>query len=90
MRIIISDKIIGGDFKFKDYYSAYGLQLPLKFDLRNESFTEKQINLIDKYYKISSDMIRKKQCELLINFPYRIKNEYLLSKNLCIKSYFNS
>jgi pyruvyltransferase len=67
MRIIISERIIGGDFKFKDYYSAYGLDLTSKLDLRKETFTEKHINLIDNNYKITLNMIKKKQCELLIN-----------------------
>ena len=62
MRIIISDKIIGGDFKYKDYYSAYGLQLPLKFDLRNYSFTEKQISYKKDYQskipEINNDTIK--------------------------------
>ena len=70
MRIVLSDSVIGGDYKFSDYYSAYGLESPLKLDLRKNNFNESQLDLIDSNHKISIDMIKKKQCQLLINFPY--------------------
>ena len=80
MRMIVSDKIIGGDYKFKDYYSAFDLNLPFKIDLRNENFTENHLKLIDLGRKIPMNKIRKKQCELLINFPYQLNKKLKLYK----------
>ena len=85
MRIILSDSVIGGDYKFSDYYSSYGLEAPLKLDLRQKNFTENHLNLIECNYKISIDMIKEKQCQLLINFPYILNKKYLFYKKSCIK-----
>ena len=89
LRIVISNKIIGGDYKFRDYYSAYGLKIPLEFNLNNTTFTEEQLNIIDSNYNISLDMIQKKQCELLINFPFILIKELSIYKKACIKRYIN-
>ena len=88
MRMVVSDKVIGGDYKFKDYYSAYGLELPMKIDLRKTVFEENQLNTIDENYKISDAIIKKKQCQLLISFPYKLKKEFQYFKNLCRKKNF--
>ena len=66
MRFVASDKIIGGDYKYNDYYSSYGINQPVKFDLRENIFSENQLYFIDSNYSISQDKIREKQCELLI------------------------
>ena len=89
MRMIVSDKIIGGDYKFKDYYSAFDLNLPFKIDLRNENFTENHLKLIDLGRKIPMNKIRKKQCELLINFPYQLNKKLKLYKINNCKSNYN-
>ena len=86
MRMILSNKIIGGDYKFKDYYSAYGLNLSKKYDLRNETISLNQLKEIDSNYLISRDIVIKKQCQLLINFPYKLKREFTYFINLCKKS----
>ena len=88
MRIVLSDSVIGGDYKFSDYYSSYGLELPLKIDLRQKTFNESQLNLIDSNYKIPIDMIKKKQCQLLINFPFLLNKNYTFHKKICTKSFF--
>ena len=76
MRMLVSNKIGGGNYKFKDYYSAYNFDLPMKIDLRKTFFTEKQLKNIDSNHKISDIIIRKKQCQLIINFPYRLKKNF--------------
>ena len=81
MRMIVSSKIKGGDYKFKDYYSAYDLELPFYIDLRSTIVKENNLNIIDSSYKISLEMIRKKQCLLLINFPYRLRKQFENLKN---------
>ena len=88
MRIIVSDSVIGGDYKFIDYYSAYGLELPLKLDLRKKNVTESLLNLIESNYKISIDMIKEKQCQLLKNFPYVLNKNYTFYKKTCTKTFF--
>lgn len=89
LRIVASNKIIGGDYKFRDYYSAYGLKIPLQFNLNKTTFTEKQLKIIDSNYNISLDIIKKKQCQLLIKFPYRLNKELYIYKKTCIKRYIN-
>ena len=81
LRMVISNNIIGGDYKFIDYYSAYGLNLPKKFDLRKNTFTEKQLLLIKSNYKINKTIIRKKQCKLLSIFPAKLNKKYKKIKN---------
>ena len=90
IRIILSNKIYGGNFKFNDYYSSYDLKPQKYFDLRKYSFTEKDLLYIDKNYNITKDMIVKKQCELLINFPFSLKKKYIdIINSKCKKNYFN-
>ena len=86
MRFVVSDNIGGGDYKFEDYYSSYNLSLPLKIDLRKTFFTENQLNEIKSNYKITRYMVREKQCQLLIHFPYGLNKEFKKFKNLCNKS----
>ena len=84
MRMVVSDKIIGGDYKFRDYYSSYSLSLPLKIDLRKYYFTGLELKKINFNHVISMDKIRQKQCQLLSHFPYKMKKKYrLIKKNLC-------
>ena len=76
IRIILSNKVFGGNFKYNDYYSSYNLEPQKFFDLRIYNFTENDLNFIDKNYNITKEMILKKQCELLINFPFSLQNKY--------------
>ena len=86
IRIILSNKINGGNFKFNDYYSSYNLEPQKYFDLRKYNLTEKDLLYIDKNYNITKNMIIKKQCELLINFPFSLKKKYKnIIKNQCNK-----
>ena len=87
MQLIVSDKIVGGDYKFKDYYSSFGINYNLKFDLREMTFSFHHILLIEHNYKISPEMIEKKQCQLLIRFPYRLNKQLYLIKKLCLSSF---
>ena len=65
-RMIVSDNIVGGDYKFNDYYSSFGIDYHLKIDLRNVTFFLNHVHLIDINYQISLNMIKKKQCQLLL------------------------
>lgn len=84
MRMVVSDKISGGDYKFIDYYSAYGIQLPPKIDLRKEIFTERNLQHINSLNIITKDIIKKKQCELLNSFPFKLTEKYeRIKNNIC-------
>lgn len=64
-QIIISDKITGGLFKFKDYYSAYDLNLPTPIDIRQNFIDDKLIDKIIKEYVFKNDKIKEQQKNLL-------------------------
>ena len=84
MRMVVSDKIIGGDYKFRDYYSSYNISLPAKIDLRESYFTDIELEKIKLNHKISIDKIIQKQCELLRLFPFPMTLKYkLIKKNIC-------
>ena len=62
-QLIISDKLAGGDYKFRDYYSAFGNKLPESIDIRETIIDNNLIeNIIASY--IAKD-ITKKQDELI-------------------------
>lgn len=64
-QMVLSDLIIGGEYKFKDYYSAYDMELPEIFDLRKNIITEENVKNIIKNYTNKSKAIKKKQLELI-------------------------
>lgn len=63
----LTDKILGNGFKYKDYYSAFGVE-EAPFDLRNGEFPAPKE--IKDNYKINYNDIKKKQMELIKCFPY--------------------
>ena len=71
--MVISKNILWGNYKFIDYYSAYNLKLPSFIDIRKKKFTNKQFNNLRNNHFISEYIIRKKQCNLLLNFPFKLK-----------------
>lgn len=85
MRMRLSNRILGGSYKFGDYYSAYGLKSPPKINLLRSIFKEKHLKYLRSNYAISKDKIRKKQCELLSNFPFKLKKKYEIIRNIICK-----
>lgn len=70
IRAVASDAIIGGDYKFDDYYSAYGLTSHNKLDLRTKDFGEQDIKNIYNNYNIDFEKVENiKKC-LYESFPY--------------------
>ncbi len=62
---VMSDKLVGGRFKFDDYYSSYDLQLnPVDVEERYPEVEE-----VIRNYQINHDVVKKKQEELLGSFP---------------------
>ena len=66
IRLIVSDKIKGGDFKYNDYYSAFGIDKHARIDLR-KSDTITDLNF---EYRITSEQVAKIQENLIKSFPY--------------------
>ena len=78
IRMILSDKIYGGDYKYDDYYSAFGIKKHNRVDLRQESFTETDLNNLKRTYQVKPKQVHQKQIELLNAFPYKIKRKICL------------
>lgn len=70
IRIITSDKLIGGDYKFNDYYSAYNLSEHNKIDLRNNPVPENFDKQIKSLYSITDEQIKRIKKDLLLSFPF--------------------
>lgn len=62
--IVLSDKLMGGDYKFRDYYSAFGLEYPGNIDLRNDVITDETIEELKNKYQEKSEKIKTKQKQL--------------------------
>lgn len=71
-RIKFKNELIGGDFKFKDYYSAYDLGLQDFFDLRKETITDvcRDLKNVKKQYSISNDKVQEIQNSLIDSAPF--------------------
>ena len=71
-RMILSGELLGGDYKFNDYYSAYNLTDHLIFDMRKlDKFDEFDLSQIRDNYKITPEMVSTIQNALLDVFPYK-------------------
>ncbi len=71
VRMILSDNIMGGDYKYDDYYSAYGIRHHRRVNLVERDFTDKDLPSIRENYPITRRQVDT-ICEGLIQaFPYR-------------------
>lgn len=66
-RLIVSDNIAGGDYKFNDYYSAFDLTSHAKIDLRRSANIN--IDRILSEYPIRPDQVTRIQNDLIKSFP---------------------
>lgn len=71
VRMIVSDKIIGGDYKYDDYYSALGIVNHHRIDLNSHGFTDNDLPCIAKNYTITRKQVTDIQDALLNAFPYK-------------------
>jgi hypothetical protein len=67
IRMILSNKIGGGDFKYNDYYSVFNIENHNKVDLQK---INKPISELNFEYKITPQIIEKIQTDLIRSFPY--------------------
>jgi len=70
IRMVISDKISGGSFKFEDYYSAFKLDSHETIDLTRRTFSDEDLPVITGNYKIKPEQVSQLQDALLAAFPY--------------------
>ena len=69
-RLIASNKILGGDYKFEDYDSSLHVKR-LTFDIRKHELTESNVKQITDNYYITKKQINCKKEELINSFPYK-------------------
>lgn len=65
IRMILSDKITGGDYKYDDYYSAFGIRQHNRINLNTSSFTEKDLEKMISTYQVKNEDVKKIQTNLL-------------------------
>lgn len=67
-----SDKLTGGNYKFKDYYSVFNLNDMEPLDLNNIEIKEDFIDNICNNYKIDYQKVKQIQKRLIESFPKKI------------------
>lgn len=67
IRMILDDKIVGGDFKYNDYYSAFNITKHDRIDLRKIHHYVRDIKL---NYQITPEKVKQIQNDLIKSFPY--------------------
>ena len=70
VRMHVSGKLHGGDFKYHDYYSAYGMDKHTIIDLTKQDFADKDLPSIKESYKIKPEQVKNLQEKLLAVFPF--------------------
>lgn len=68
--ILVSDKIIGKNFKFYDYYSVFDIETPKPINFDKTIFNKNLLNKIPEEYNISKKIIKDIQDKLIRSFPY--------------------
>lgn len=70
-RIVLSDKVSGGDYKYADYYSAFGMNEHIKFDIREKRIFQDDINSVIDNYLIKRVDVEQKKKDLYSSFPFK-------------------
>ncbi|MGL5046418.1 MAG: polysaccharide pyruvyl transferase family protein, partial [Shewanella sp.] len=65
-----------GDYKFEDYYSAFGINEHEIVNLNERNFVNKDLSSIKDGYKIQPEILKKIQHDLIECFP--VKNDKYL------------
>ncbi|MGN1152904.1 MAG: polysaccharide pyruvyl transferase family protein [Candidatus Gastranaerophilaceae bacterium] len=70
IRIVASNKLIGGDYKFNDYYSAYNLTDNKYLILGKDKIDDNIHEFINNNYRVKKCDVNKIKDSLLNSFPY--------------------
>lgn len=70
IRMVVTDKLTGGDYKFDDYYSAFGISNHNRINLNEQDITDKDLPFIISHYKITQDKVAEMQKKLIDIFPF--------------------
>ena len=70
IRMVLSDNLTGGDYKFEDYYSAFGLTNHKKVDLRTCEFTDADVDWLKQDYPITRQQVEIICQKLMDSFPF--------------------
>lgn len=70
VRMILSNELAGGDYKFNDYYSVYGLEKHNVINLNFQNFNDRDVKNIEENYKITSEQVNNICNNLIKVFPY--------------------
>lgn len=71
LRLKVTEKLAGGDYKFDDYYSAYGLKNQVWVAKGTKFFPSAQI--IKDKYAISMDQVERMKKELVQAYPEELR-----------------
>lgn len=72
IRIIQSNSLVGGDYKFNDYYSAFGINNPKSINLNTQLIEQEDLEQIIQKYPISKQKVLEIQKNLLDAFPFTL------------------
>ena len=72
VRMIVSGKVKGGDYKYDDYYSVFGIEHHDRVFLNESSFTDRDISQLKDKYCISEEKVKDIQYRLLQTYPYEL------------------
>lgn len=68
--ITASDRLIGKDYKFRDYYSVFDVEMST-IDIGKTDLTCKDIDQLRQEYKIDRDCVERLKVALINSFPYK-------------------
>lgn len=71
--ILLSDRVVGKEYKFKDYYSVFSCPYQEPIDLRKTEISDSDVERLKKEYKISSKEINDICDNLIRAFPKKIQ-----------------
>ncbi len=69
VRMVMTDKLVGGDYKFNDYYSVFGINEHKRIILNERDFTDEDVELVKMQYPIDRNKVEEIQQNLLKVFP---------------------
>ena len=70
IRMVLSDKIMGGDYKFIDYYSAFDMEMPTPVIMTPETRIN-STEFIKQQYKVPYAKVQEICDALIASFPYK-------------------